>query len=477
MFSGMFWSGLGQVWNLGVGFVISLILARLLTPEEFGVVAIIGVFIAIFSVFIDAGFGASLIQKKDLHPEDCSSVFFLNLTIAITLYIGLFFAAPLIADFFHKSILTPCIRVSALAVIFGALSAVQNAMIYRDLRMNVFFRMSVVSQSISGAVGITMAYRGFGVWALVMQTLIKSVISAALLWIWGTWRPILRIRFQRLKGLFQYGWKLLCSGVLDCFYNNMYPLLFGKLFDFSTLAYYNRGNHIPSLGMGIINNTISSVLFPSFSRIQNDPKQMARVMKKVQSGIFFFVVPTMTLLCLISEPLIVLLFKEKWLPAVPFMRLFCLFYMFWPFHTSNLCVLQACGRSDVFLILEIIKKVQAVVCVLLTYRYGPFAMACGLVITNFLSAVENSWMNGKIIQFGFVKQILNISPCIAISFFCSIAGWFVCENCAGVWSKTILTTLGFGVLYLGISFVFKQIPRDIIQLVWTKLPFGKRDQV
>ncbi len=471
----MFWSGLGQVWNLGVGFVISLVLARLLEPEEFGVVAIVGVFVAIFSVFIDAGFGASLIQKKDLHPEDCSSVFFLNLTVAVILYIGLFFAAPLFADFFHERILASCIRVSALTMIFGALSAVQNAMIYRDLRMNVFFRMSVVSQSISGVVGITMAYRGFGVWALVVQTLLKSAINTTLLWIWGMWRPILKISFQRLKGLFQYGWKLLCSGVLDCFYNNMYPILFGKLFDFSTLAYYNRGDHIPNLGMGIINNTISSVLFPSFSSIQNDREQMARVMKKVQSGVFFFVIPAMTLLCLISEPLIVLLFKEKWLPAVPYMQIFCFVYVLYPFHTSNLCVLQACGRSDVFLILEIIKKVQAVICVLLTYRYGPFTMACGLVATNFLSAIENSWMNGKIIHFGFVKQFLNIFPHIAISLFCAIAGWFVCKNCPGVWSKTILTSLCFCALYLGISFVFKQIPRNMIQLVWSKLPFLKRN--
>ena len=280
IFSGIFWQGLCNIGNYGLNFVISIILARLLTPEDFGVVAIVGVFIALFGVFIDSGFSSALVQKKDLAAEDCSSVFFLNLTMAGIIYAILFFAAPWIARFYARPELALCIRILALSMVISSFSIVQGTMIYRNMLFHLNFRISLISLAISGGIGVYLAFRGFGVWALIVQQLCKSFITCILQWVWGKWRPIAVWDFTRLRKLFQFGWKLFCSGILDNLYNNIYPLLIGKLFNLSTLSYYNRGNHIPSLGMGIINSTLGSVLFPAFSSIQHDPLKMRFLMRK-----------------------------------------------------------------------------------------------------------------------------------------------------------------------------------------------------
>ena len=469
----MWWSGLGQVWSYVVNFVISLILARLLAPEEFGIVAIVGVFIALFSVFIDSGFSMALVQKKDLQPEDCSSVFFLNLGIAVLLYIGLFFTAPWLAEFYKKSILTPCIRVTALTMILSSLGLVQGAMIYRAMQFQINFRISLISLSVSGVVGVVMAFKGFGVWALVTQTLLKSIIHTVFLWLWGSWRPIMVVNFIRLKSLFQFGSKLFFSGVLDCIYHNLYPMLFGKLFNLSTLAYYNRGERLPCLGMGIINSTIGSVLFPTLTGIQDDRERMHNVVKKFLNTIMFLVIPAMTLLFVVAEPLTILLFKEKWLPSVPYMQVFCFIFALYPFHTINLNVLNACGRSDIFLTVEIIKKVQLVAIVLLTFRFGPMAMVYGAAIGAVLSVIENSWMSRKLIGYGIEKQLKDILPYCGLSLCAAGGAWLICSLFNSVWLKFLVPSVVFAGIYLGLALLLKIVPEDMYRILSEKLKYKR----
>jgi polysaccharide biosynthesis protein len=468
--SGMVWSGLGQGWSYVVNFTISLILARILAPEEFGIVAIVGVFIAIFGVFIDSGFSMALIQKKDLHPADCSSVFFLNLSIGIFLYIGLFVFAPWIADFYHESILVPCIRVSALTIIISSLSLVQGAMIYRAMLFQINFRISVISLFVSGIVGVAMAFKGFGVWALVTQTVLRSLISSSCLWFWGIWRPIWVIDFKRLKSLFQFGSKLFFSGILDCVCNNVYPMIFGRLFDFSTLAYYNRGERVPSLSMGIINGTIGSVLFPTLAGIQDNPERMHQVVKTFWTTIMFLVIPAMTLLFVVSEPLTIILFKDKWLPAVPYMQIFCFIFMLYPFHTLNLTVLNACGRSDIFLLLEIIKKVQLIIIVLITFRFGPMAMVYGTAVGAVLGIIENSWMSRKLIGYGIEKQLKDILLYLLLSMCAGGGAWFIYYACfSSIWLKLAVPSIVFCGLYFSLALTFQIIPEDIVRILAEKL--------
>ncbi len=471
--SGVFWQGLSNAGNYIIGFVISIILARLLTPEDFGVVAIVNVFTVFFSVFIDAGFGSALVQKNDLKPVDCSSVFFMNLVMAGIIYALLFFGAPWIAEFYARPELTACVRVLALTIVVSSFSIVQGAMICREMQFYLNFRISMWSNIGSGIVGAVMAFTGYGVWALIAQMLLKAVLTCILQWCWGSWRPVMAIDFRRLRSLFQFGGKLFCSGVLDCLYNNIYPLLLGRLFNLSTLSYYNRGNHIPNQAMSIINSTLGTVLFPAFSRIRDDKEKMQLLMQKALKNIMFLVLPCMALLFAAAEPFILILFGEQWRPAIPFMQIFCVVFSFWPLHTTNLQVLTACGRTDVFLILEIIKKAQLFVIILLTYKYGPLAMAGGLIVSSVFSFIENAWMSRKLANYGIARQVLDLLPIAgiaAVSAAVAYAAGFCIQN---NWLKAAVESLVFCPVYLAASLLLKQIPQDVINLLKSKNPLKK----
>lgn len=471
--SGVFWQGLSNIGNFGLGFIISVILARLLTPEDFGVVAIIGVFIALFSVFIDSGFSMALVQKKELQEADRSSVFFLNLIMAGIIYTFLFFSAPWIASFYARPELVSCIRVLALTMIISSFSLVQGTMIYRNMQFHLNFRISLISLLASGSIGVIMAYRGFGVWALIIQQIIKSFLTCILQWYWGKWRPAFVVDFSRLRALFQFGWKLFCSGLLDNFYNNLYPILIGKLFNLSTLSYYNRGNHIPSMGMGIINSTVGSVLFPAFSSLQDDRMKMRQVMRKALRNIMFLVIPCMTLLFMAAHPLIQVLYGNQWMPSVPFLQIFCFVFVFWPLSSINLQLLTACGRSDIFLILEILKKAQVICIILATFRYGPQAMAWGLVLSGAICFLENSWMSKKLVDYSTWKQARDLFPMLACSLLSGLIAWGVCLKMGHDWLRLLLSGGVFAVVYLLSSLGFKIMPEEIVMLAKERNPFKK----
>lgn len=469
--SGVFWQGLTNVGSYGLNFIISVILARLLSPEDFGVIAIIGVFVGLLGVFVNAGFSSALIQKKILETEDCSSVFFLNLVTAPILYALLFFAAPWIAQFYNRADLTLYIRVLSFNLIISSWSLVQAALITKRMLFHLNFRISLIGICVSGTLGIIMAYMGFGPWALIAQQLLNALLVCIFQWIWGGWRPHLILEFSRLYSLFKFGWKLFCSNFLDNLYGSLYPLLIGKLFNLSTLSYFNRGQHIPSIGMNVINSTIGTVLFPAFSQVQNDREKMHRIMREALLSIMFLLIPNLTVLFVCAHPLILFLYGTKWLPSVPFLQIFCAVFFFWPLHTMNLQLLTACGRSDVFLILEIIKKIQAVLVILLTFRYGPLVMAGGMAGTGILGFIENSWMSGKLAGYSTWRQTLDILPILAVSVLSGLCAWLVSCAFENPFLSLLLGGSVFAAVYLSTTILLRMIPDEIMRQIRERSPW------
>lgn len=472
--SGVFWQGIANAGSFGMNFVISVILARLLSPKDFGVVAIVLVFVAILSVFVDSGFTTALIQKKDLDEKlDCSSVFFLNLAIATLVFIILFAGAPFIADWYKNQDLTKCIRILALSPVISAFSIVQGTLIIRRMQFNLNCRISWISIIVSGVIGIGMAFRGYGVWALIAQQLSKNIVVVILQWLWGKWTPSLVIDVQRIKTLFSFGSKMFFSGMLDIIYYNIYPILIGKLYQLDTLSYYNRGHHIPHVGMSIINSTIGNVLLPAFSTIQNDKGKKRILMEKGIKNIMFLVVPTMTFLFVTARPVTMTLYGLKWLSSVPYLQIFSLVFVLWPLHTINLQLLTACGKSGFFLFLEVVKKCQLIIIILLTWKYGPLCMAMGMAVSGFLSLIWNSWKSKELADFGLLDQIGAIMPFLLCNVVAGAAAYFSMKFFSHHWFQLAGATIIFGGIYLGSTAFFKLIPAEIFNLVKNKLGINK----
>lgn len=464
IFSGILWQGLERVGSQGISFLISIILARLLRPEDFGVIAIMLVFISLCGVFVDSGFSSALIQKKEVTEDDCCSVFFLNIVLAILLYAVLFAAAPLIANFYENSEIIFNLRILSLVLIIRSFSLVQNALLIKRMLFWLNFRISWSGLLLSGTLGCTMAYAGCGIWALIAQQLSNAAVVAIMQWRLVQWRPRLHFEWSRIRSLFQFGWKLLASGFLDTLYNDVYSIIIGKLFSLTTLSYYNRGRSIPQMGMGVVNSTIGTVLYPAFSKIQDDRAQMQRVARNALKNIMFPVVLILTGFFIFAEPLVVLLLTEKWLPCVIFLRLSCLIFLFWPLHTLNLQILTACGRSDIMLYLEIIKKIQLAVIILFTYRYGVVVMVWGLVCSSPLSFIENAWCNRDLIGYSPWAQAVDIAPFFIIA---TLAGTITLILVQFIQLKLFQIIIGgifLAIFYIALAILTGNFPKDILFL-------------
>lgn len=463
-FSGILWQGLERVGSQGISFLISIILARLLRPEDFGVIAIMLVFISLCGVFVDSGFSSALIQKKEVTEDDCCSVFFLNIVLAILLYAVLFAAAPLIANFYENSEIIFNLRILSLVLIIRSFSLVQNALLIKRMLFWLNFRISWSGLLLSGTLGCTMAYAGCGIWALIAQQLSNAAVVAIMQWRLVQWRPRLHFEWSRIRSLFQFGWKLLASGFLDTLYNDVYSIIIGKLFSLTTLSYYNRGRSIPQMGMGVVNSTIGTVLYPAFSKIQDDRAQMQRVARNALKNIMFPVVLILTGFFIFAEPLVVLLLTEKWLPCVIFLRLSCLIFLFWPLHTLNLQILTACGRSDIMLYLEIIKK-NSVGChyfIYLSLRRSCHGLGAGLFKP--LSFIENAWCNRDLIGYSPWAQAVDIAPFFIIA---TLAGTITLILVQFIQLKLFQIIIGgifLAIFYIALAILTGNFPKDILFL-------------
>ena len=420
---GVIWRMLEQFGTQAITFVVSIILARLLGPDEFGTVALLSIFLALSNCLINSGLGIALVQKKDTDDLDFNSVFYLHVGIGIFVYLVLWFCAPLIAAFYGKPVLVAVLRVSALKLIFDSVSGVQNAVLTRNMLFKLGFRITLSGTIVGGVSGIWMAYAGYGLWALVWSSLLGGGVAMIVRWALIGWRPRLMFSWQRTRGLFRYGSKLLVSNLLDTFFVQSYGLIIGKVYSVSDLAYYNRGDHLPQVLMSSIQGAIGSVIFPALSKIQDDKRKMKEAMRKVMQTSSFFVFPMMFGLAVVAKPLVLVLLTEKWLPAVPFVQLACISYAFWPIHVANLQAISATGRSDILLKLEIVKKTMLALMLLLTFKHGVLAIMIGRVVLAPVSVFINSVPNKKIIGYSQLEQLKDILPELLLSSIMVFAAW------------------------------------------------------
>lgn len=404
----------------GVKFLIEIILARLLLPEDYGIIALVTVFINIFNVFVDSGLGNALIQKKNADNIDFSTVFFFNIIWCIVLYFVLFALAPIIATFYAQSELTKVIRVLGVTIIISGVKNVQQAYVSVTMQFKRFFYATLGGTLGAATVGITLAYMGAGVWALVAQQVFNATVGCFVLWVTVRWRPEKSFSLLRLKKLFSYGWKLLTSTLLNTIYNNIYQLIIGKYYSTSELAYYNKGDQFPKLFLSNINDSIDSVLLPVMSKIQDDKTRLKHQTSMSIKVSTYIMAPLMLGLISIAPTLVTVLLTEKWLPCVPFLQIFCGTYLFYPIHTANLNAIKAVGRSDIFLELEIIKKIIGIGVLFLVVKRGPMNMAISLFLLSIISQAINCFPNKKLLNYGYWEQINDIMPNIIMAIIMAI---------------------------------------------------------
>ena len=398
-----------------VQFIVSIVLARILEPSAYGTVALITVFTTIMQVFVDSGLGNALIQKKNADDIDFSTVFYTNIVFCLVLYGVMWFFAPTIAGFYHQPELVPYVRVLSLTIVVSGVKNVQQAYVSRNMLFKRFFFATLAGTIGAAVLGITMALHGAGVWAIIAQQLFNLTVDTCVLWMTVKWRPIRAFSFQRLKGLFSYGWKLLVSALLDTGYNNLRQLLIGKIYSSSDLAYYNQGDKFPAVIVNNINTSIDSVLLPAMSSEQDHKDQVKNMTRRAIKTSTYIMAPLMIGLAACSKEVVALILTDKWLPCVPYLQIFCFTYMIWPLHTANLNAIKALGRSDMFLKLEIIKKCVGLTLLIITMRISVLAMAISLLFSGVCSLIINSWPNRKLLDYRVEEQIKDILPNIIMA--------------------------------------------------------------
>ncbi len=451
--SSLFWKFLERGGVSGVQLVVQIILARLLLPSDYGVIALIVVFLTISQVFVQSGLGIALIQKKEVTDADYSSVFYLTLGIALVFYCILFLGAPFIAAFYNQPLIIPVLRVLGLTLFFGAVNSIQNAIIARNFLFRKLFVSSLGAIFLSGIVGIAMAYAGYGVWALVGQQLTSIIALCLIMWFTIKWRPKLLFSLTQVKELFSFGWKLLLSGLIDVTYMNLNSLIIGKLYPTRMLGYYTKGQEFPNVLMSNINSSIQAVMFPAYAKNQDNRPLVKQIMRRALVTSSFLVFPTMACLAAIAEPLVKLLLTEKWLMCVPFLQIFCAVDALYPIHIANLLAINALGRTDIYLRIEIIKKVVGLSMLAVTIPIGIYAIALGIVVTGIVGTLINAYPNKLLLDYGLIEQWRDLMPALALSLVMFGTAYSVLFLGLSTWA-TLLLQIGVGiVVYVGLAWV------------------------
>ncbi len=455
VFANLIWRFAERCGAQGVSFILSVILARLLMPEVYGEIAIVTVIISLLNTFINSGMGVALIQKKNADNLDFSTLFYFNFISSLLLYVILFFCAPLIAAFYDNSRLISVIRALGCCLIIAGVKNIQISYVSKNLIFKNFFYSTLSGSVISALIGIAMAYYGFGIWALVTQHLINDIVSTLVLWFTIPWRPKWQFSFERLKGLFSYGWKLLVSNLLSSVYENFRQLLIGKIYTIKDLAFYNKGNNFPTIIITNINYSIDSVLLPTMAREQNDVGRVKSMARRSIRTSTYIIAPMMVGLAVCAEPLIKLILTEKWLECVFFMRIFCISYLFYPIHTANLNAIKAMGRSDWFLKLEVAKKIVGVILVLSTMFISVEAMAYSLLLGTLLSTIINAYPNKKLLNYSWAEQIKDILPYLLLAVGMGIPVYLLSLLSMPLILTLVLQVVTGAIIYIGVSAVFK----------------------
>ena len=452
---GVIWSAVDRFSAQGIQFVFSILIARLLLPEDYGVIAMLGIFMAVSQTFIDSGFGIALIRKIDRTETDFSTVFYFNIAVASVFYVILFFCAPAIANFYDTPLLEPVTKVVALNLIINSLSGIHNAKLSIAIDFKSRAKISIITTLLTGAVGLWMAYAGYGVWALVVQNLFSSVLRTVMLWIIVKWHPQLVFSWKSFKELFSFGSKLLASALLDTLYNNIYTLVIGKVFSPSTLGVYSRASSLAQFPSSNITGVLQGVTFPVLSTIQNEEDRLADVYKRFLKVSAFIVFPLMVGLSSVADPFIRLALTDKWEGAIYILQIICFNMMWYPIHAINLNILQVKGRSDYFFKLEIIKKIQGVLVLFITVPLGIIAMCYGSLISSLICLVWNTYYTRKLIGYGFLAQMKDLLPILIHSLvMCGIV-LLVVHFMPTIWLKLIVGVLTGMVYYIAGAYIMK----------------------
>lgn len=456
---GVIWSGIERFSVQGVQVLVMLVIARVLTPKDFGLVGMLTIFIAVAQSLIDSGFSQALIRKQDRSEADNSTVFYFNIVVSCGLYLLLFIAAPWVASFYDESQLCSLMRVLCLVIIINSFAVVQRAIYTASINFKTQAKATFVATAISGCFGIWMALNGLGVWTLVYQQLIKAALVTVLLWMLSDWRPFRIFSWKSFKELYSFGWKLLVSGLIDTIYRNLHQLVIGKVFTAVSLGQYTQANTFASLLSSNISGIIQRVTYPVLSKLQDDDERLRIDYRCLLRMSAFIVFPMMCILAGVSKPLVIFLVGEQWELASVLLVPLSFSMMWYPIHAINLNLIKVKGRSDLFLRLEIIKKVIGVIILLVSIPLGILFMCYGGIVSSIICLIINTYYTGKLISVGFFMQIRDLSAVFIASMISAFVAWFVSQLDIPLLCQILMGILAGGSLYLlqSILFRFKEL--------------------
>ena len=454
--SGLIWSFVDTMAGQGITFIVGIILARLLSPREFGLIGMLTVFIAVSQSFIDSGFSNALIRKKDCSNTDYSTVFYFNLAVGVLFFILLYLSAPPISGFFNEPELTAILQVMGVVLIIDSLTIIQRTILTKRIDFKLQARISVIASIGSGFVAIAMAFNGFGVWALVAQRLVKQGLNSLFLWIWNRWKPLLVFSTESFKELFGFGSKLLISGLIDTIYRNVYFLIIGKFFSAQELGFYTKADEFKRLPSQNLNAIIGRVSYPVLSTMQDDIPRLRNNYQKLIRSVMFITFILMIGMAAVAEPMIHTLIGAKWEPAIIYLQMLCFVGMMYPLHALNLNMLQVQGRSDLFLKLEIIKKIIAIPTIVIGIFFGIKMMIVGMMVNTLIAYYLNSYWSGVKIGYSFIHQVKDILPSFFLSLIMGISVYILGELLPFSYLVNLIIQILFGALFV---FVFCEITK------------------
>lgn len=467
---GVLWSSFERFSVQGIQFVVMIIMARMLTPNDYGLVGMLAVFIAVSQSLVDSGFSQALIRKQNRTETDNSTVFYFNIVVGLLLYSVLFATAPLIADFYNEPQLTTITRVIGLSVIFNSLVVVQRALLTIKIDFKTQAKAALTAAISSGAVGIWMASSGYGVWSIVAQQLINLGINTLLLWVLSHWRPQLTYSWKAFHELFGFGSKLLASGLIDTLYRNIYLIVIGKVFSASDLGYYTRAHQFTDFPSSNLTGIIQRVTYPVLCSIQDEDERLANVYRRFLRISAFVIFPLMMGLAAVAEPLVLTLLKEQWLFAATLLSIICLSMMWYPIHAINLNLLQVKGRSDLFLKLEIYKKIIGVIILCITIPMGLVAMCIGSFFSSMIALIINTYYTGQLIHVGYFRQMRDLMPIFLLSVSMGVVVYLTINTLSIHPIAQLSIGVVIGILYyalLAIVFKFTEF-KELLQLLKRK---------
>lgn len=454
--AGLIWNTVERVVSNGMQFLITVILARLLSPDAYGIIAMPAIFLALAQVLVDSGFANAIIRKPDLEEKDLSTAFYFNMLVGIVSYTLLFLSSPIIADYFNTPILSNLLKITALVVFINSLGVVQQAILTKKMDFKTQAIISSISTFISGVLGIWLAFNGYGVWSLVFQQVSAASIRVLLLWVFGHWHPIKVWSSDSFMYLWYFGSKVVIIGFLDTIYNNIYSFVIGKMYNAKDLGNYTRAQQFADLPVYNLSGIIQRVTLPLLSQIQNDNERLSLIYLKIIRLTALLIIPLMIGLAAIASPLIILLLGKEWIGCVLLFQILCIARIWTPFNSINVNLLQVKGRTDLQLKIEIAKKIMITIVLTCTVFGGVVLLMCGFALCTLLAFFINTYYTKRIIGVSFLKQIRAIYPSLLISFIMTFSILFINMCIEDLFIKLIIDILFGTLIYLFFSYIFEK---------------------